>query len=175
LPTEKKAQIIEQLEEALRQHDVAILTNPSKLSTPDLNTLRLRLRELGATYVVAKNTLLKRAADQRGIAGLEPMLAQQTALALGNGRPQELSKAIADYVRMNRSPLTIKGGILENRVISAADVEQLATLPSKLELQARLVGTIQSPLSSLVGVLDSVLGEFVRVLDAREKQLSESA
>jgi len=175
MPTEKKAQLIGQLEDALKNHDVAILTNHRGLSTPDLNALRAKLRDIDATYVVAKNTLLNRAANERGIAGLSPMLEQQTALALVNGRGQELSKALADFIRLNRSPLTIKGGILGQQVISVEDVRSLATLPPKLALQGQLAGTIQSPLSSFVGLLNSALGELVRVLDAREAQLGESA
>lgn len=175
MPTEKKAQLIGRLGDALRQHEVAILTNPSKLSTPDLNALRTKLRDVDAIYVVAKNTLLKRAADECGITGLEPMLTQQTALALGSARAQELSKALADYVRLNRSPLVVKGGILDRKVITAKQVDQLATLAPKPELQAKLVGTIQAPTSSFVGLLDSVLGQLVRVIDARQAQLGESA
>jgi large subunit ribosomal protein L10 len=175
LPTERKKKLIGQLEEALRQHDVAILTNPRGLSTPDLNALRAKLHDVDATYVIAKNTLLGRAASECGIAGLSPMLEQQTALALGNDRAQDVSKALADYVRMNRSPLTVKGGILGGRVITVAQVEQLATLPPRLALRGRLAGTIQAPLSGFVGLLDSALGELVRVLDARQAQLGESA
>ena len=175
MPTEQKAEVIAKLKSALDANDVAILTNPRGLSTPDLNALRAKLRDIDASFVITKNTLLRIAAERSGVTGLEPLLNQESALALGGTRAQEVAKVLSDHIRVTRSPMVIKGGILGGAAITVEQVQALVTLAPKPDLQAKLAGTIQGPLASMIGVINAALGELVGVLDAREQQLGESA
>lgn len=175
MPTAKKAEAIVDLESLLRSSKTIVLTDYRGLPTAELNALRARLREVGAEYQVVKNTLLDIAAKRVGIEGLDAALTGPTAMALSAEKDVELARALVDYVRTSRTPLAIKGGVLEGRTLSTAKVEELATLPPRPELCARLAGNIQAPLSGLVGLLNSALGELLTVLQEREKQLAPAA
>lgn len=172
MPTPRKAEAIGELTERLRTAKAIVLTDYRGLPTPELNALRVRLRDAGAEYAVVKNTLLVIAAKQAGVRGLEPVLEGPTAMAFSTEKDIEVAKAVADYIRVSRTPLAIKGGVLGSEALSAERVQSLATLPPKPELQARLAGNIQGPLSGLVGLLNSALSELLSVLNEREKQLT---
>ena len=107
--------------------------------------------------------------------GLEPVLQGPTAMAYSTEKDIEVARALLDYVRVSRSRLAVKGGILGLDALSAERVESLATLPPKADLQARLAGNIQGPLAGFVGLLNSALGDLVRVLAEREKQLGPAS
>ncbi len=175
MPTAKKAEAIASLVDQLKASRALVLTDYRGLPTPELNTLRARLKEAGAEYQVVKNTLLVRAARQVGVSGLEPMLEGPTAMAFSTGKDAEVARAVADYVRVSRTSLAIKGGLLGADVLSSQQVETLAALPPKPDLQARLAGNIQGPLSGFVGLLNSALSELMSVLEERGKQLGPAA
>ena len=171
MPTPKKAAAIHELEEQLREVKAVVLTDYRGLPTPELNQLRVRLRDVGGEYRIIKNTLLAIAAKRLGIDGVEPLLEGPTAMAYSSTEDARLAKALLDYIRTSRSQLKVKGGILGATALQSAQVETLATLPPKADLQARLIGTVQSPLAGLVGVLSATHAELLRVLNERVKQL----
>ncbi len=175
MPTPKKGEAIAELTHRLRSSKAVVLTDYRGLPTSELNALRARLHEAGAEYQVVKNTLLQIAAERVGISGLEPVLQGPTAMAYSTEKDIELAKALLDYVRVSRSRLAVKGGILGQDSLSAERVESLATLPARPDLQARLAGNIQGPLAGVVGLLNSALGDLVRVLAEREKQLGPAS
>ena len=171
MPTPKKAVAIDDLEAQLRDIKAIVLTDYRGLPTPELNRLRVRLREAGAEYQVVKNTLLTIAAKRLGIQDVDSLLAGPTAMAYSSTEDAKVAKALLDYIRTSRSLLSVKGGILGTAVLQREQVETLASLPPRADLQAQLVGNIQGSLGGFVGVLNAALSELISVFDERGKQL----
>jgi len=170
MPTPQKAISIEALADSLGRAQLAVLTDYRGLKVSDLQTLRTNLRQHGAEFHIAKNTLTRIAAEQVGIEGLRPMLEGPLALVLGYGDPVAASKTISDFARTSRV-LTIKGGVLDKQVISAADVEALATTPPREVILAKLLGLMVSPMARTVGVLSGPSRSVAYILQARVDQL----
>lgn len=170
MPTKEKARVIDELAEQLSRASLAILTDYRGLDVAGLQGLRATLRPLNADFRIAKNTLTRIASEQAGIDGLVPMLDGPLALVLAYDDVVAPSKAISDFARTSRV-LTIKGGVLENAIVSAQQIEDLATLPSREELLGRLLGMLNSPIQGLVNVLSAPSRSLVQVLSAyAEKQ-----
>jgi large subunit ribosomal protein L10 len=170
MPTPQKAIQIDALTESLGRAQLAVLTDYRGLKVGDLQTLRSTLRPLGAEFHIAKNTLTRIAAENVGIEGLTPLLEGPLALVLAYGDVVGASKAITDFARTSRI-LTVKGGVLNNRVIGAADVEALASMPSREVLLGKLVGLMASPMARTVGVLSGPSRSIAYILQARADQL----
>lgn len=170
MPTAQKSAAIDELADSLQRAKLAVLTDYRGLKVGDLQTLRRTLRPFGAEFQVAKNTLTRIAAERVGIEGLRPMLDGPLALVLAYDDPVGASKTITDFARTSRI-LTVKGAVLDNQVISAAAVEELASLPSREVLQARLLGMLVSPMARTVGVLSGPSRSVAYLLQARVDQL----
>ena len=112
---------------------------------------------------------LTRAADQSGKGELRSLLAGPTAVAIGDGDEVELAKSLVDETRVLKT-LKILGALIGGRALGADDVQSLARLPSRPQLQATIVGSLQAPLAQIVGVLTAAQGNLVRVLQARGSQ-----
>ena len=174
MPTQEKAEAIDELAEQLSRAKLAILTDYRGLDVTGLQGLRATLRPLNAEFKIAKNTLTRIASEKAGIDGLTPMLEGPLALVLAYDDVVAPSKAISDFARTSRI-LTIKGGVLENSIVSPSDIENLATLPSREELLGKLLGLINSPIQSLVNVLSGPPRSFVQVLNAYALKQGEGA
>ena len=174
MPTQEKAQVIDELAEQLTRAKLAILTDYRGLSVTGLQGLRSTLRPLNAEFRVAKNTLTRIAAERAGIDGLLPMLDGPLALVLAFDDIVAPSKAIADFARTSRI-LTIKGGVLDNQIVSAKGIEELATMPSREELLGKLLGLLVSPIQRTVTVLNGPSQSLVHVLNAYAQQKEEAA
>ena len=174
MPTAAKAAAIEEIKGQLQHSKLAVLSDYRGLNVAEITDLRRRLREAGADFQVTKNTLLRIAADSVGIAGLDPVLTGPTAVAYGAGDEVALAKLLTEYSKAARS-FSIKGGLLEKKFLLAAQIEELATLPSREVLIGRVVGGMQAPISGLVGVLNGILSSLVYVLDARVEQLKSAS
>ena len=175
MPTEAKARTIDEIAQKLRDSRVAIFTNYRGLSVKDLADLRGRLRPASVEYHVVKNTLTRFAAERANVtADLSAVLEGPTAVGFGFDDVVQAAKAINDYARTSRV-LEIKAGLLENRVLSAAEVTALATLPAKPQLQAQLLGTITAPVQNLYSVLNGHARGLLNVLSARRRQLEGAA
>jgi large subunit ribosomal protein L10 len=133
--------------------------------------LRRKLRQVEVEYRVIKNTLARFAAEQAGKEGLNQIIEGPTAIAFGYDDVTEPARALLDYIRSAKVDLTIRGGFLEQRVLSASEVTALATLPSKEVLIAKLLGALQGNTFALVQVLNATPAGFARVLNARIQQL----
>jgi len=171
MPTEKKKETVQELEALLSRCKVLIATDYRGLSVADITRLRRRLREVGVEYHVVKNTLAALAAKRASKKGLEQLLTGPTALAFGFGDEVEPARVLTDYVRTSRLNLPIRGGLLDGRVMNAAAVTSLATMPPKEVLIARVVGGIQAPIARLIGVLTGPQRSLLGVLEARRQQL----
>lgn len=171
MPTEKKIQAVEELAEILSKSTVAIATDYRGLSTAEISQLRRRLRERGIAYHVVKNTLAQRAAEQVGRPALRSLLVGPTALAFGYGDVVEPAKVLTEYIRSTRTVLTVRGGLLDNRVLSADEVTALSLLPPREVILAQLLGQLQGPMAALANVLSANLRSLLGVLQARIQQL----
>ncbi len=169
MPTPKKAQAIDELADGLGRSGLAIVTDYRGLSVSDLQGFRNTLRPLDAELRVAKNTLTSIAAERVGIEGMTDILSGPTALVLAYGDIVSVSKAVSDFVRTSRV-LTIRAGVLNQRVVSTRDIEEIATLPSRDELVGKLVGLLASPMTRTVGVLSGPGRSLAYLLQARIDQ-----
>lgn len=171
MPTEKKAQMVESLRDIFSKCSVGILTDYRGLTTAELTDLRRRLRGAGIEYRVVKNSLAHLAARQAGMEELVVMFEGPVAVATGYGEVPVTAKALDDYIRATKSILRIKGGFLEDRVLSSGEVEALAKLPSREVLISQVIAGVQSPITGLVNVLAGPIRGMVGVLQARIQQL----
>jgi large subunit ribosomal protein L10 len=169
MPTPQKAQTINELSDQLSRALLVIVTDYRGLKVGDLQTFRGSLRPVGAEIHIAKNTLARIAAGKAGVTGLDPLLEGPSALVFAFEDPVQTAKAVSDFVRSSRI-LTVKGGVMGDRVVTARDVEAIATLPSREELQARLLGMLVSPMSRTLGVLSGPSRSMVYLLNARSEQ-----
>lgn len=174
MPTIKKAQTILELSRTLKESQLTVICDYRGLSVAQLQQLRASLRPHGAQFSVAKNTLVGIAARRNGIEGLEEFLEGPTGVVLVDGDIVQAAKVLSDFARTSRI-LTVKGGLLGEAVISAADVEAVATLPSREELYGKVVNLLASPMARTVGVLSGPSRSIAYLLNAREGQLAGAA
>ena len=168
---EKKAQIIDKLQETFSRCSISILTDYRGLATPEMTNLRRRLQESGGEYKVVKNTLARFAAERAGKGDLVSSLEGPIAIAFGYGDITAPAKVLAGYIRDSKSSLSIKGGFLGDRLLTSEEVMTLSTLPSREILLARVLGQMKSPVSGLLSCLISPIRGIMGVLQARIKQL----
>ncbi len=171
MATEKKAQIIDSLQEVFSKCSVGVLTDYRGLSTAEINDLRRKLRESGIDYKVVKNTLARFAAKRVGMDELADSFEGPLAIAFGYGEIPGPARVLAEYIRASKSTLGIKGGFLSDRLLTSGDVETLATLPTREVLIGQVMAGIQSPIVALVSVLAAPVRGIMGVLQARIQQL----
>ncbi len=171
MTTKKKPQIVDQLTELLSQSKFVIATDYRGLSVVEMSELRHQLRNIGTEYHVVKNRLAKFAAENAGKQELSQLLTGPTALAFGSEDILQLAKALGDYIRISKTTLSIKGGLIDSQLIGSEEVKRLATLPSIEVLRARLLGLLLSPIVSLQNVLSGNMRGLSSVLNARIQQL----
>jgi large subunit ribosomal protein L10 len=164
-----KAKAVESLQSQLEKSTAIIVTEYRGLTVSELQGLRRKLRPKGVEYHVVKNSLFSRAAEGSGRGALRSLLSGPTAVALGTSDEVDLAKGLIDETRTFKT-LRIVGGFLGGRVMSAEDVAALAKLPSKLQLQAMLVGSLTAPLAQTVAVLQAPLAQLIRILNAKSQQ-----
>ncbi len=136
------------------------------LSVSDMQSVRRTLRASGVQLHVAKNRLLKIAADQADRGELKPMLEGPTAVATISGDEVAMAKALQEAFRPYQRTVTLRGGLLGTRAIDGAQLQRLAALPSRETLLAQLVGGMAAPISGMAGVLAANLRNLVGVLSA---------
>jgi large subunit ribosomal protein L10 len=171
---DRKSEIVEELTADFRSSTSMLVADPRGLTVAGMKDLRGRLREQGATFRVSKNTLARIAARDAGQEQLLGLLEGPTGIALCRKDPAPVAKAMADFARVSRL-LEVRGGVLEGRVIDAAAVRSLATLPPRQELYAKLVGSIASPLSGFVNVIAAIPRGLVVALDQIRQQKEAAA
>lgn len=160
----EKAVTLETLETGFRDSSATLLTEYRGLSVGAMKKLR---RSLGAevSYTVAKNTLMKLAAKRAGVEGLDPMLQGPSALAFVKGDPVTAAKAIKNFSKENPL-LVIKGGFLDGKVLSAADVQKLADLESREVLLAKLAGAMKAKMAQAAALFVAPASKTVRTIEA---------
>lgn len=168
---EKKTEAVEELAGLLSQSKFVVATDYRGLTVVQMSELRRQLRGAGSEYHVVKNTLTRFAAETAGKQALAELLEGPTALAFCHGDMAQLAKALTDYMRTSKTSLSIKGAIIDGRLIDAEGVRSIAALPPINMLRARLMGQLLSPIYSLHYVLTANLRGLATVLNARIEQL----
>jgi large subunit ribosomal protein L10 len=168
---QKKEQMIDELTNNLSRCTIAVATDYRGLTAKEMVQLRRRLTALGIEYRVIKNTLARFAAEKAGKKQLEPLLSGPVAIAFGYDDVVKPAQALREHIRAAGSVLQIKGGILGDKLLTPADIANLATMPPREVLIARLMGQLQAPLQALHNVLSAPLQGFLNVMQARVKQL----
>jgi len=164
-----KAKRVDELAGGLDPRAVLVVTEYRGLKVGELQQLRRRLRPRGIEYHVVKNSLFARAAERSGRPELRSLLTGPTAVAIAEGDEVDLAKSLVDEARTLKA-LTIRGAFIAGRALGLEDVQTLARLPGRAQLQATIVGSIQAPLAQMVGVLTAAQANLVRVLMARGAQ-----
>ncbi|RZT88400.1 LSU ribosomal protein L10P [Pseudonocardia sediminis] len=159
-----KVAAVDEIANRFRDASASVVTEYRGLSVAKLTQLR---RDLGddASFRVAKNTLVKRAADDAGVQGLDGLLAGPTGIAFIKGEPVDAAKTIKKFAKDNPG-LTIKGGYMDGRALSTAEVEQLADLESREVLLAKLAGAMKANLSKAAGLFAAPASQVARMTQA---------
>ena len=172
-PTDKEQPLAE-YENGLAQAPHAFLLGYQGITVPQVTELRNKVRASGGEYVVVKNTLALRAIDSKALAPLKEHFVGPTAVVFSQKDPVALAKALTDSVK-DIPALQFKAGLVEGRAIAAEQIRDIASLPSREELIAKLLFLMQSPVTRFVRVLAAVPQSFVMVLDQVRKKKEESA
>jgi large subunit ribosomal protein L10 len=169
---EQKEEVVAQLTERLKASETLLVADYRGLTMPQIDALRSRLIESGATFTVVKNTLTRRAAEAAGADALLTLLEGPSAIAFleADGAMVAAAKALADSARESKV-LAIRGGVLQGRTMTAAEVESLATLPPAEVLRGQVLGAIVAPITAFAGLVNAPLQNLYGLLEARIEQL----
>jgi|WetSurMetagenome_2_1015567.scaffolds.fasta_scaffold181205_2 large subunit ribosomal protein L10 len=171
-PRPEKVQEIDKIMGQLKSGSGALLTDYRGLSVKAISELRRALGEKGASYLVLKNTLLRRAAREAGYGDLEEWLEGPTAAVFLGEDLVGPAKTLLDFSRANAKLPAVKGGVVEGRKLTVDGIKALAELPSREILLATLVGCLQAPMGGLLSTLQAAMSQLVGTLQSLEAQKS---
>jgi len=170
---EEKAKKVSAVQEKLRAAKMALVTEYRGLTVAQMTRLRREIRQASGEYQVIKNSLVRRALKETAYGSLEPFLEGPTGWVFGYEDPVILSKTLIKFVEENEK-LTIKGGVFEGEFMDQAKVKVLARMPSRRELQAKLLALMQAPAVQILRTIQEPGAGMVRLLDALRKGKPES-
>ena len=165
MPTKRKMEIVDELREKFTQCTITVATDYTGLPGNTMTDLRQKMRERNIEYRVVKNTLTYLAADSANRPQIKDIVQGPTALAFGYADPVEVAKALEEYIRVNRSPLTIRGAVMDGRALTPAEVLVVSNLPPRHDLVAQLLGQMQLPLAAFIGQLQAPMYRLLTVLN----------
>lgn len=163
----EKEQLVTELRDKIKGASAVYYTDFSGLNVKRMTELRRRLRRAGVEYVVIKNTLALRAVNESGLAGTR--LRGPTGIVVGSD-PVAAAKVLSDFARENEQKPEVKGGMLDGQAIQPAQVQKLASLPSREQLLAELGAGFMSPMAAFAGAMNGLLYMFAGALDALKTQ-----
>lgn len=166
-----KCETVAAISERLDKAQSMVVVDFKGISVEEITALRAKFRQAGVDYVVLKNTLVRRALNDKGITGLDSVLEGPSAFAFGMKDAVAPAKIITEYISQLKSEkMTIKAGIVDGQVIDVKGVKALAELPPREVLISRIMGSLNAPATNLVGVLSATLRSLVYAVDAVRKQ-----
>ena len=168
-----KATAVADIAEQFRSSTATVITDYRGLTVGNLAELRRSLSG-SATYSVAKNTLIKRAASEAGVEGLDELFVGPTAIAFVSGEAVDAAKAIKKFAKDHKA-LVIKGGYMDGRALTVAEVEKIADLESREVLLTKLAGAMKANLSKAAGLFNAPASQVARLAAAlQEKKAAEA-
>jgi large subunit ribosomal protein L10 len=165
MPTQLKEQTVAEIKERFARASSVILVDYRGLTVKELQELRGKLRDSGSELKVYKNTLTEIAMRELAMPDLGALLEGPSAFTFSYGDPVAPAKTLMAYAKDHKA-LEVKGGFIERSITDADGVKALASLPTREELIAKLLGTMQNPAASFVRVLAGPAGAFARVIKA---------
>jgi large subunit ribosomal protein L10 len=166
---ELKKAVVQDIRAKFEKAHSVVLIDYRGLTVAEVTELRNQCRAAGVEYVVLKNTMVRLAAQELGIEGLDPFLNGPTALAFGMKDAVAPAKVITDFIKKVKKT-TVKCGVVDRATIDVAGVQALSELPPKEVLIAKMMGSLNAPITGLVGVLSATLRSLVYAIDAVRKQ-----
>jgi large subunit ribosomal protein L10 len=154
-PRPEKVAVVDEVRERMQAADGALLTEYRGLTVAELAELRRELTAAGGDYKIYKNTLVRLAVADTAGAGVSDLLTGPTAIAFVQGDVSAVAKALRDFARANPN-LIVKGGLVGSTIMSAADIDVLAELPSRETLLAQFAGALSAPLQQLAGLVQAL-------------------
>jgi large subunit ribosomal protein L10 len=164
----KKAEVVEDLNQVFSKAGSVVVAHYSGMTVAQMNDLRARMRDQGASFRVAKNRLAVRALKGTPIEGIAHLFKGPTGIAVSDD-PVAASKVVAAYAKDN-DKLIILGGSVGTTALDASGVKQLATLPSRDELRGKIVGLLVAPATKIAGIVQAPAGQLARVIGAYSKK-----
>jgi large subunit ribosomal protein L10 len=162
-----KDQAVGELAEKLKSATALYYTDFTGLNVKRMTELRRRLRKANVEYVVIKNTLALRAVNESGLSG--ERLRGPTGVVVTND-PVGAAKLLTDFAKENDQKPAVKGGLFEGRPLDAAQVKQMASMPSREQMLADLGASLQYPMAGFLGAMNGLLGTFAGALEALRTQ-----
>jgi large subunit ribosomal protein L10 len=171
-----KQTFVEDFRAKVQEAPVFYLTDFSGLDVRSMTLLRRQIRDSGGEYLVVKNRLVKLAVADLDIPDISEALLGPTGVVLGYGGVVEPAKVVSDFAKEHDDRPVFKLGILDNKLVSAAEIQRLAKLPPREQLLAELAGALEAPMAALVNALEGKVQEMSGLLDAlREQRDGEGA
>ena len=164
-----KNEKIEYFKKQFEQAKVAIVTDYRGLSVDEITQLRRALQKENSDFTVTKNTLCKIASKGTNFEAIESLMQGPNAIAFGFGDEVSAAKVVAKFIKENKKGEII-GGVMEGNLLNADEAKKLANMPSREELYAKMLGSINSPASGIVYSVNGVMSALVRAIDAVAKQ-----
>lgn len=168
----EKESMLNEMRDRVKNSGYVILADFGSMNVETTQELRKRLRGVDAEFHVVKNRIFQHLTPEIGVEELRTGLNGRTGVVTGTGEVTEVAKTLRSFIKEKNTPL-MKMGALEGAFLTEADIENLATLPSKDEMRAKLLGTLVAPMSQTVGVLNQKLCSLLYVLKAVEAQKAE--
>ncbi len=166
---EAKKVVVQEILEKLKAAKSVVLVDYNKLTVAEVSALRNKCRESGCEYKVYKNTLVRKAMNDLGFKDFDADLNGPTAVAFGSDETNA-AKVMVAAAKDYEDKIIIKSAFVDNAYVDKAGVKALASMPSREELVAKMLGSMQAPVSNFVGVLNNLVAGIVRVLHAVAEQ-----
>ncbi len=172
MATERKVRLVAELKELIESAEIAIATTYQGVPVAEQLQLRTALSEAGVTFRVVKNTLLLRAAAEAGLDQFAQLADGPTALAVHADDPVTASRVLVEFIRGHPgTPVAVRNAVVSGELVDAAYIGDLATVPPRDELIARIAGNLIGKVTELAGLLQATTREFAGLIEARAVQL----
>lgn len=165
MPTVQKETLIGEIKDRFAGAEAVIMTDYRGLTVKEMQELRVRLREAGSDIKVYKNSLTEIAIRELDLPNMDAYLAGPTAFVFASEDPVAPAKALAAFAKAHQA-LELKGGFVQGQVVDAAGVKAIATLPSREELIAKIMGSLVSPVRGFMAMANAPAGALARVFQA---------